>query len=568
MRQFVIHSAFHAYVYLLMMPVAFSLPGPFPMDVQPLTTIHVATNGNNTTGNGSFAQPYRTVQRAGQDALPGVEILIHPGVYSGGEFINNLTGAATNPIWIRGISATNRPLFSGGSEGFHFTKARYVMIQNIEVAHATANGINCDDGGEYANADASGFLVFSNVFIRDIGSGGNQDGLKLSGIRDFYVYNTEITRCGGAASGSAIDMVGCHRGLIQSGSFYDLSANAIQAKGGSSDIEIRQCIISNAGHRGVNAGGSTDFEFFRPPLATNQLNYEASNIRLYSSIIMGCTASVAFVNCVDGVAANNTIIEPTRWVFRILQETTTASGYVFAPCRSNTFQNNIVYYNDAVLNQYVNIGANTEPGTFFVRNNLWYPYDNPGASPYALPGLVTNNRYGQDPLFIQPSQQNYRITLLSPASTNGFSQVNPAEDKDGVLYLNPRSVGAFEISGDTDNDALPDYWEMSYFTSLVYQADADPDGDEFNNGDEYAADTDPSNSDSYLAILQFYAMADDGFVLEWKGGRQAGQFVEYAMDGHEPWQVLLTNMPPTAVSNRFEWMNSEENARIRIRATR
>ena len=55
-----------------------------------------------------------------------------------------------------------------------------MIIHDLEVRNTTANGINADDGSDYANADASRFLIFRNLFIHDIGSGGNQDCLKLS----------------------------------------------------------------------------------------------------------------------------------------------------------------------------------------------------------------------------------------------------------------------------------------------------------------------------------------------------------------------------------------------------
>lgn len=543
-----------------------ALPGPFPIQVAPQQTLHVATNGSNATGNGSLAQPFRTVQRAGLAAVPGTEILVHPGTYSGGEYINDLQGVSTNPIWIRGVGITNRPLFSGAAEGFHFTRARYVWIENIEVANATANGINCDDGGDYGNEHASGFLVFSNIVIRDIGTGGNQDGLKLSGIRDFYVYNAEITRCGGSASGSAIDMVGCHRGLIQGGSFYDLSANAIQVKGGSTDIEIRQCIISNAGHRAVNIGGSTSFEFFRPPLQTNTPAFEAANIRLYSSIIIGSTASVAFVGCVDSVAANNTLIEPTRWVFRVLQETTSSSGYTFLPCASNRFENNIVYYHDGLLNQYANVGADTLPNSFMVRNNLWFPYDNPGANPYSLPGIVTNNRYGLNPQFMNTAARDYRITVTSPAATNGFGMAGAA-DFAGYHYLLPPSRGAFEITGDVDGNGLPDYWELTHFSSTGQDAGGDPDGDGFTNTEEWRADTDPTNAWSRLVFTSLRPTGT-GLELEWTGGSAAVQYLETTSWDGENWNMLLSNQPPTQVTNRIDAVETSAGAVFRIRAHR
>ncbi len=530
--------------------------------------MHVATNGNDTTGNGSAGAPFRTISRAAQSAAPGTEIRLLPGNHTGGTFIDLLRGNTNLPIWIRGASVTNRPVILGGSEGLHLSRARYVMLQNLVIAGASDNGINCDDGGEYANANASGFLVFSNVFVRDIGSSGNQDGIKLSGIRDFHLVDVEAARCGGSASGSGVDMVGCHRGVIRRGSFYDLSANAIQIKGGSSDIEVSQCIISNAGHRGINVGGSTDFEFFRPPLTTNAPNVEAHGIRVSANVFIGCTAAVAYVSATNCLVANNTIIEPTRWVFRILQETVTSGGYTFAPCGTNVFRNNIVYYRHAVLNSYVNQGAGTAPATFLVQNNLWYPLDNPGAAPYALPGSVTGNRYGLNPAFSNAAMQNYRITMASAAATGGVvSASNPPFDRDGVAYLSPPSIGAHEIGGNTDGDSLPDYWEMTFFTSLVFNAASDPDGDGMNNGEEWTADTHPALAASRLALLDV-SSTETGSMFRWMGGNAATQFVEILAPGSGSWITRATNLPPTAITNAWWWPSVETSTWVRIRAAR
>lgn len=543
-------------------------PGPFPWSAQPLVVLHVATNGNNTTGTGSLSAPFRTIARAAQSAAPGTEIRLHPGTHAGDTFLDLLRGTTNQPIWIRGADPANRPLISGGTEGLHLSRARYVMLQNLEVANASANGINCDDGGLYGDSTASGFLVFSNVVVRDIGSGGNQDGIKLSGIRDFFLFDVEATRCGGNASGSGVDMVGCHRGVIRRCSFGDLSANAVQIKGGSSDIEVSQCIVSNAGQRGINIGGSTDFVFFRPPLTTNAPNVEAHSVRVFANVFIGCTAAVAYVGATNCLVANNTLIEPGRWVFRILQETVSSSGFTFAPCGNNAFRNNIVYYRHATLASYVNQGANTAPSTFTVQNNLWYAYDNPGASPYALPGTVSGNTYGLNPAFLDVAARNYRITATSPAATGGVVAVDgPVLDRDGVAYLAPPSLGAYEVGGDVDMDALPDYWEMVHFTSLVYVAVSDPDADGCGNLDEWIADTDPGVATSRLILLEA-AAEEGGALVRWQGGRSAAQLVETADALAGPWRPRYTNLPPTLVTNTWSWPGDGTSRFVRVRALR
>ena len=157
-------------------------------------------------------------------------------------------------------------------------RPNYLILHDLEVSNSSANGINFDDGGDYANEAAARYIVFDNLNIHDIGGTGNQDGLKLSGINDYVVIDCVFARCGGGMSGSGIDQVGCHRGTIAGCEFESMSGNAVQCKGGSEDIEIRWCWFKNGGERSVNLGGSTGFDYFRPPLSTTTPNIEARNL--------------------------------------------------------------------------------------------------------------------------------------------------------------------------------------------------------------------------------------------------------------------------------------------------
>src|SRR5690606_22994992 len=207
----------------------------------------------------------------------------------------------------------------------------------------------------------------------DIGSGGNQDCLKLSGLDDYWVLDSQFARCGGGGSGSAIDHVGCHHGLIWSNEFMDLSeaGNAVQCKGGAADIEIRANLFVDAGQRAVNMGGSTGFEFFRPSLSANQPNAEARDIRVIANVFRGSVTPIAFVGCVDCLAANNVIDTPTKRVLRTLQETVSTNEYEFLPAGNSRFVNNIVYF-DGQVGVAVNVGGNTDADSFTFANNLWY----------------------------------------------------------------------------------------------------------------------------------------------------------------------------------------------------
>jgi hypothetical protein len=113
-------------------------------------------------------------------------------------------------------------------------------------------------------------------------------------------------------------------------------------------------------------------------------NAEAQRIRVLANVIERGTAGLGFVGCVDCLAANNTIIDPERWPFRILQETTSSDGYTFSPASNGRVINNVIYFNSGdVGGALVNVG----PGgaeTFAFATNLWFAR-RPDASTPNLP---------------------------------------------------------------------------------------------------------------------------------------------------------------------------------------
>jgi hypothetical protein len=365
---------------------------------------------------------------------------VHPGTYAGGISLSNVQGVPAAPIWIGGVPGSARPVISGGGTAMQVSRARYFVLHDLEITGATLNGLNFDDAGQYADPDAARHIVFQNLNVHDIGSGGNNDGLKLSGIDDFYVLDCTFTR---VSAGSGIDQVGCHSGLIARCRFESMGSNAVQMKGGSRDVEVRWCTFVDAGQRGVNIGGSTGNAYFRPPLSTSAVNVEATNIRVLGNVFVRGTTPFAFVGATNSIAAHNTVIDPERWLFRILQERTSGNGYTFAETQNCTVQNTIFYFARSTVGTEVNVGPNTQPGTYTFQNNLYYAHDAAGQSAPNLPaaetGTVTAN-----PAFTNAAAGDYSLTAGSPAIGAGTPQSLLGDDMAGSPYRPAPAIGAYE----------------------------------------------------------------------------------------------------------------------------
>jgi hypothetical protein len=296
--------------------------------------------------------------------------------------------------------------------GIQFSDPAWLVLENIVINGAPANGINIDDGGSYDTPAHN--VTIRKVIVRNVGPRGNRDGIKLSGVDDFVVRECTVERWGDGGSG--IDMVGCHRGVIDQCRFEHgdrTGANAVQTKGGSSDILVRRCEFVHAGQRAVNIGGSTGLAYFRP----KPQGYEAKDIVVEGCTFRGSMAPVAFVGVDGAIVRHNTIYRPRNWVVRILQETT---GEDFVLSRNGRFENNIVVFRSDEISTFVNIGPNTAPDTFTFANNLWYCTNNPDRSKPNLPVEEKGGVYGVDPQLIDPEKGDLRVRADSPAVEKGI----------------------------------------------------------------------------------------------------------------------------------------------------
>jgi hypothetical protein len=343
-----------------------------------------------------------------ENAAPGTEIRLAGGAYAGGLSVAALRGTADAPIVIAAGDGQNPPIIEGGAAGMHLQSPEHVEIRGLVFASASGNGVNIDDSGDVA-APAR-HVVLREVVVRDIGPRGNADGIKLSGLDDFQVVDCRIERWGDGGSG--IDMVGCHRGVIERSQFFGPGgeqANAIQTKGGSREIVIRRCRIEEPGGRGVNIGGSTGLDYFRPRDAP----YEAAEITVEDCELLGGVAAVAFVGVDGALVQHNTIYCPQRWAVRFLQESTAAR---FAPCRRGKFINNVVAFRASDVRQAVNIGPGTAPETFEFAGNLWACLDRPGDAGRiaSTPAPDHDVAYGPPPAFADAERGDLTLPNRKP----------------------------------------------------------------------------------------------------------------------------------------------------------
>ena len=72
-------------------------------------------------------------------------------------------------------------------------------------------------------------------------------------------------------------------------------------------------------------------------------------------------------------------------------------------------------------------------------------------------------------------------------------------DNDGHTGVNFTAVYSVP---DSDQDGLPDWWEVKHFSNLTLEGTDNPDGDDYNNLEEFARGTDPLNADPAEGLFE------------------------------------------------------------------
>ncbi len=405
-------------------------------------TLYVSTTGDDATGDGTRGRPFASVRVGVSRATPGTRVVLLAGTYRGSVSLSNVSGMPGRPIALVGEGAVVLDAMGMG-EVMHVSDPRYFVLENLTLQNASVNGLNIDDGGSIDSP--ADYVVLRNLRVSNVGTGGNNDCIKLSGVDHFHVLDSDVTGCN---AGDAIDMVGCHDGVIRQNHFHDtVGSGGIQAKGGSARVLIHGNRFVNVNGRAINAGGSTGLAFFRPAAAP----HEAAEIRVFANVFVrpgnNSGAAIAYVGCDACVFAQNTLIEPRTFVARILQESIDPR---FVPSRNGLFVNNLIVFNYADLRAgtFVNVGPNTAPATFVFGSNLWFALDRPGfTGPVYTDGVPAESMsvIQRDPMLLNRAAGDYHVPLSSPARAAGRAVPGGVPgDFDRSCYATPPTVGAFE----------------------------------------------------------------------------------------------------------------------------
>ena len=166
------------------------------------------------------------------------------------------------------------------------------------------------------------------------------------------------------------------------------------------------------------------------------------------------------------------------------------------------------------------------------------------------------------------------VVVGSPASDySGFSAADAYTWR--LAPTNSLDLALTHLRGDTDGDGLPDWWEMAYFENSRTAAvpDGNPDEDPALNRDEYVANTDPGDGDSFLHLTDIRRAAPNISALTWTtaAGRRYAVMssTNLALPGAAATSAVVTSYaePLNVWTGATEsgqaamfWISAEENA--------
>ncbi len=440
----------------------------------------------------SWATASTDIQSAIDAASDGDLILVANGVYqTGGRVVfGSLTNrvAINKAVIVQSVNGAAVTAIRGNQPmGDNAVRCVYLTNNAMLVGFTLTNGATRNSGDTFQEKSGAAVWCASS--------------------------NAIISQCVAISNKAAVYGGGVYSGTLNNST---LSSNTAFAGGGAYSSVLNDCLL--VGNSGSDGGGAGSCVLNGCVLTNNSAGYGggASNSKLNNCLVAGNHAGEAGGG-VNGDTYNaSTLINCT-----VISNTAGMSpAGVSGGC---ALSNCIVYFNTP------GNGAGVS-----TSRSCTTPLP-PGV------GNITSN-----PLFVNPTAGDFRLQSDSPCINAGNnSYIALATDLDG----NPRisggtvDIGAYEFQNPAS--IISYAWLGQYGLPTDGSVDfLDPDGDGFNNWQEWIAGTDPANASS---VLQMLAPAPSGtnLVVTWQSVANITYSVQRATDltADPAFSTIATNIP-------------------------
>ena len=407
-------------------------------------TFHVTTSGSDGA-DGSESSPWRTLQHAADRVNAGDTVVVHAGNYTG--FNLSRSGTADAPItFLADAGAIIDRDNPNTSDGINIEGSDWVVIDGFEIIGASRAGIRA--------------VLCGHVTIRRVRADLNQKwGIFTGFCDDLVIEHNECSRSvvehGIYASNSG------DRPVIRGNYVWGNRGNGIHLNGdrtsGGDGIISNALVEGNVvADNGVSGGSGINCDGVQDSIIQNNLlvGNHASGISLYR-IDGGGTST-------GNLVVNNTVLmaSDSRWALNIQSGST-----------DTTVLNNILWSEHSWKGS-IDISADSLPGFQSDYNVLMNRMTTDGGA-HVLSLAQWRLATGQDgsallatpdELFVDTAEEDFNLTLGSPALDAGTSEGAPFHDLDGETRPQGLAfdIGAFEsqqsppgggLDGADDSDA-------------------------------------------------------------------------------------------------------------------
>ncbi len=423
-------------------------PGPaqtIPAPGRPAQTFYVATDGDDTTGDGSSAYPWRTIQHAVNQVGPGATILVRSGTYAGARI--ETSGAPGAWITLKAEAGAAVLIDTPGPDNRHDSNLEfetwegegvvsYWVIEGLEVAYAPNWGIDLRGNG---SAHSHHFVIRNNR-VHENGTSSGTTGIFTAFVDDVVIEKNESYANGehGIYLSNSGDRFTVRDNYLHHNASCGLHMNGDLGQGGDGILSDGLVEANILFENGAAGGSAINMDGVTGTVVRNNLLYQnhAGGIAIFQQDGAVCSR--------DNRILNNTIVQAAdgRWAISLSHTT----------CTGNKILNNILYsYHDWRGSIVIPApGLNGFESDYNVVMDRFSADDDTSVitlAEWQALGYDTHSLIATpSDLFGSPGGNDYHLKETSPAVDRGTSLADVTEDLEG----NPRpwgsghDIGAYE----------------------------------------------------------------------------------------------------------------------------
>ncbi len=428
------------------------------------SSYYVSPSGNDSN-SGTQSNPWRTIQKAANTVSAGDSVTVMAGDYSTQRTTISRSGTSSAPIVFQAQGEAVTKGFEIGGD--------YIHIKNFKIIAPHPCNWGSGDYGIFISGD---YCLIENNHIQDSGHGGlitdtgstgctiRENSFDNNGLCAMDIHGTNHTVDSNDIQGSTGRTCGTDAdAILFFGSGHKFTRNYIhdiyQSETPSAHIDGFQ--TWNDSYHTAASNILIDSNIILLPNEFNQSDDQAHatgftygngsrNITTTNNIIY--TFSGSYIEDADQLYFyNNTFISDPRY-------NNYPAGIWFSGVNTIRIQNNIFYNNP-----WQTIFYHLTNSNITISNNLVYNQNGQLPSGTHYPSDI----WGKDPLFVDPSNYNYRLKSGSPA-INAGAAVSVDHDIDGNSRPQGGAydIGAFEYTSGGSVTPRPTSTPISTPTSV------------------------------------------------------------------------------------------------------